>query len=277
MRLIQGELSKNLGETAVVENKPGAAGVIAANYVKSAKPDGYTLLVGTASTHGMLQAMKDDIPYDAQKDFAPVALIADVPLVLDVSADVKANNTKEFVELLRQNPEKYTYASSGTGGPLHLAGELFKKVADVQAMHVPYKSSGQAQQELLAGRVSFFFNIAAESPYVAAGTVKRLGVASEDRFAGSPDLRTLKEAGYDVVASSWSGIFAPAGTPDVVVAKIRAALENTLQDPELEKRLIKIGFVPNKEKLDSEKFGTFVAYELKKWRQVVDDAHIERN
>lgn len=270
-------ISEHLGQTVFIENKPGAAGVIGANYVKASRPDGYTLLVGTAATHGMLQAMTKDLSFDAEKDFEPIGLIANVPLVLAVNNNVPANNVTELVNILRDKPQDHPYASSGTGAPLHLAGELFKKETKVESVHVPYKGSGPAMQDLVAGRISYMFDtFAATNPHVEAGTLKRLGIASENRFAGDPELPTLKEQGYDVVANSWTGIFAPAGTPKEVQLKILDALQKTMNDEALGKKLLVIGFEPNTQ-IDSERFRQFVSNELKKWQEVVTVAKIERN
>lgn len=270
-------ISEHLGQAVYIENKPGAGGVIGANYVKAARPDGYTLLVGTAATHGMLQAMTKELSFDAEKDFEPIGLIANVPLVLAVNNNVPANNVTELVGILRDKPQDHPYASSGTGAPLHLAGELFKKEAKVESVHVPYKGSGPAMQDLVAGRISYMFDtFAATNPHVEAGTVKRLGIASENRFAGDPQLPTLKEQGYDVVANSWTGIFAPAGTPKEVQLTILEALQKTMNDEALRKKLLVIGFEPNTQ-IDSERFRQFVSNELKKWQEVVTVAKIERN
>src|SRR5690606_9984104 len=194
--------NKHLGETVILENRAGASGIVGASHVKNAAPDGYTLLLGTAATHGMDQALAESMPYDAEKDFVPVCQIANVPLVLVTNAKLPVNSLEEFIALLKQHPAKYAYAASGIAGPLQLAGELFKKVEQVDALDVPYKGSGPAMVDLVAGRTSFMFDtFAATNAHVADGTLKIFGVASAERFSGAPDLPTLKEQGYDVQAN----------------------------------------------------------------------------
>jgi tripartite-type tricarboxylate transporter receptor subunit TctC len=227
-------LDANFGQSFIAENKPGGGGIVGAMAVKNRDPDGQILLLGTAATHGMLQAMSDKVPYDAQNDFTPVCHIANVPLVLAVNADLPVDNLAQFIELLKASPGKYAYGSSGSGAPLHLAGELFNHVAQVDTLHVPYKGAGPAMVDLLGGRITYMFDtFAATNAHVRAGKLKRLGVASDRRYKGAPQLHTLKEDGCNVVANTWSGIFAPAGTPKNIVDALNAGFRKTMADPSL--------------------------------------------
>lgn len=268
-------LGELLGQPVVIDNRAGAAGNIAAAAVAMAQPDGYTLLLGTAATHGMNQAIFKSVPFDALTSFEPVALIAEVPLVLVVHPSVPANDVKSLVAYLKANPGKFAYGSSGTGAPLHLAGELFKKAAGVDILHVPYKGSGPAIVDLVAGRTIMQFDTyAATNGHVKAGTLKRLGVASAKRSRAAPDLPTLREQGYPVEAYSWSGIFAPAKTPKAIVDKLAHAFGTAVNDPAISQRLYDIGFEPVANS-GPEQLRGFVASELHKWAETVKLANIK--
>ncbi len=268
-------LGELLGQPVVIDNRAGASGNIAAAAVAGSPPDGYTLLLGTAATHGMNQAMFKSLPFDAQTSFEPVALIAEVPLVLVVHPSIPANNVKELVAYLKTRPGQLAYASSGTGAPLHLAGELFKKNADVDILHVPYKGSGPAMIDLVAGRtVMMFDTFAATNPHVKSGALKRIGVASLARSNAAPELPTLREQGFAVEAYSWSGIFAPAKTPRPIVEKLAQAFNTAVNDPAIRQRLYDIGFDPVRTS-GPEQLKGFVSSELRKWSDVVQIAKIK--
>ncbi|MBN9062623.1 MAG: tripartite tricarboxylate transporter substrate binding protein [Rhizobiales bacterium] len=245
MRLIAPNVSAALKQQLVIDNRVGGAGNIAAAAVSRAAPDGYTLLLGTAATHGMNQALYKSLGFDAVNSFEPVAMLAEVPLVLVVNSAVPAKNVAELVAYLKANPGKYNYGSSGAGGPLHLAGEIFKTAAGFDVAHVPFRGSAPAITELLAGRLTFMFDtFAATNPHVQEGTLRRLAVASPTRAANAPDLPTMAESGVPVDAYSWSAIFAPAGTPKPIVEQLRKIFSDAIGDPALRPKLFEIGFLP---------------------------------
>jgi tripartite-type tricarboxylate transporter receptor subunit TctC len=275
IRIVAPKLGEALKQTIVIENRAGASGNIAAEAVAQAAPDGTTVLLGTAATHGMNQSLFKSLPYDAQSSFEPVAKLADVPLALVVHPSVPGNDVKSLVAYLKANPGKYSYGSSGTGAPLHLAGELFKKVAGVDVVHIPYKGSAPAAADLVAGRTVFMFDtFAATNGHVKAGTLKRIGVASPVRSRADPNLPTLAEQGYPVEAYSWSGIFAPAKTPKATVDRLAAGFVAAVNDPSLAARLAEIGYDPVAGS-SPEALRAFVASELRKWAEVVKLADIK--
>lgn len=278
LRLIAPKVSQALGQPLVVENRPGAAGNIAAAEAARATPDGYSLLLGTAATHGMNQSLYKSLPFDAVKSFTPVTQVAEVPLVLVTHPSVPAENVAELVAYLKQRPGEVSYGSSGVGAPLHLAGELFKRAAGVDAVHIPYQGSGRAIQDLLAGRTLFMFDtFAATNPHVQAGKLKRLAVASVKRSAAAPEVPTMAEAGYpDVNVYSWSGVFAPAGAPEAAVQRLATAFSNAVADPAIAGQLAGMGFDPVKDS-SPEKLRDHVAAELKKWDEVVRQTDITLN
>lgn len=274
MRLIAPGVSEAIKQSLVIDNRVGGAGNIAASAVARAAPDGYTLLLGTAATHGMNQALYKSLGFDAQTSFEPVAMLAEVPLVLVVNRDVPAKTVAELVAYLKANPGKINYGSSGVGGPLHLAGELFKTAAGVEAAHVPFRGSAPAITELLGGRLTFMFDtFAATEPYIADGSLRRLAIAAGTRAANAPDLPTMAEAGTPVEAYSWSGVFAPAGTPKPIVEKLGKAFSDAVASPALRARLYEIGFLPAPD--TPEALRKRVGSELIKWKAAAETAGLK--
>ncbi|MFG5775582.1 Bug family tripartite tricarboxylate transporter substrate binding protein [Comamonas sp. J-3] len=267
-RIMAKELTAELGQSFVVDNKPGAGSNIATELVARAEPDGYTLLF-VAVTSAINQTLYPKVKFDLVKDFAPVALGAKVPNVLVVNANVPVKNVTELIAYAKANPDKVSYASSGSGTSIHMAGELFKMRTGLKTQHIPYKGSSPAVTDLMAGQVQFMFdNMPSSWPHVMNGKLKALAVTTTKRSPTAPDLPTMEESGikpFDV--SSWFGLIAPAGTPPEVVQKLNAAMNKAFDKPEVKEAYAKLGAVS--EKNTPEQFGAFIKSEVATWAPVV--------
>lgn len=270
-RTIAAEASKILKQQIIVENKGGANGTIAAKQVVAAAPDGYTLLLATASTHGINPSLYSSLPYDAVKDFKPITLLATVPNVLVVGRAIKdkVNNVQELLTYIRSQGDKVNMGSSGAGTPGHLAGEMMKSASKLQFTHVPYKGGNPAQADLVGGQVDFMFaTIPGAIGLIKAGTLKPLAVTSPQRSPALPDVPTMAEQGLPgFQALSWHGILAPANTPDSTVAILNKAFTEALQSPDVKSRLAKEGAAAAD--LNTEAFRAFIAKEVVNWSQAV--------
>lgn len=243
-RLVGEKLGAQLKQTVVPDNKPGANGVIASELVARAAPDGYTLLVATGSSHAFAPALGVKLPFDPVKDFVPVALIGQFPTVLVVSPTVTGKTMREFVDYARQNPKKLNYGSAGNGSTNHFLGELLKQTAGIDMVHVPYKGSGPAAQDLLAGQIQVMVDsVAAAKGNIEAGKLRALGVTTAQRVAQLPDVPTLKEGGIDIEYAGWVVVMAPAGTPADVVTTLHDAFAAAMADPAVVDRFSKQGIV----------------------------------
>ena len=241
-RIAAQRFSEAWKQQAIVENRIGAAGMIGAGYVAKAPPDGYTLLMATASTQTVTPHTYRKVPYDALKDFAPIALVAWVPNVLTVHPSLPVKNLKEFVAFTRARPDQLLYASSGTGTTLHLAGVLFDQYAGTRMIHVPYKGAGGAMVDLLAGQVHVAFNtVATTLPFINQGKLRALGVTTLKRSTVLPNVPTIAETfpGYEM--PNWVGVMAPAGTPRDIIAKLNAELVKLQTNRETHKRVLDLG------------------------------------
>jgi tripartite-type tricarboxylate transporter receptor subunit TctC len=238
-RTIGQKLAEALGQPVIVENKPGAGGAIGASYVAKAKPDGYTLFGGTISTHAINASLYKNLPYDPVKDFEPVALVAFLPNVLIINPNLGVNNVQELVALLKKDPSKRTFASSGSGTSTHLTGELFADVIGVPLTHVPYKGTPPAMQDVVGGQVPFMFDqMTAAVSLAQAGKLKVIATTGGKRTTLAPDMPTMAEAGvpgFDV--QSWQAVYAPAGTPKDVVQKLNAEISKILAMPDVREKL----------------------------------------
>ena len=245
-RLLANRMSEALGQTVIVENKPGGGGSIGANFVAKAPADGYTLLLATMGQQSIQPLLTKNLPYDAIKDFAPVALFSTVPNVLAVSADLPAKTVAELVEYAKQHPGKLNMASAGMGSVNHLTGELFMYRSGAKFEHVPYRGAGPATADLLSGQVQVLFaNLPNVLAYIKPGKVRVLAVASEQRSPAIPDVPTLAEAGVkDAVVESWYGVMAPAGTPPEVIRKLQDTVIDLAKDPSMIAHLAEQGAVP---------------------------------
>ena len=276
-RALAPELSKALGQQFVVENRAGAGGNIGADVVAKAAPDGYTLLMGTVGTHGINKSLYSKMPFDPQKDFAPITLVAGVPNVMVMNAEkAKArgiNSVQDFIRHAKANPGKLNMASSGNGTSIHLAGELFKSMAGVYMTHFPYSGSGPALLGLLGGDMDVMFdNLPSSMPHIKAGKLKALAVTSSQRSAALPDVPTVEEAaglkGFE--ASSWCGLLAPAGTPPDVINRVQQETAKALNLPSIKERLLAQGAIPSGN--SPAEFAKLIDSEIKKWGPVVKAA-----
>jgi tripartite-type tricarboxylate transporter receptor subunit TctC len=267
-RIVGKEISQELGQPVVVENRPGAGSNIATELVARAKPDGYTLYM-VAVTSAINQTLYKNIKFNLVKDFAPVALAVKVPNVLVVNPKVPVHSVKELVAYAKANPGKLNFASSGSGTSIHMAGELFKQRAGVDILHVPYKGSAPAETDLMGGQVQMMFdNMPAAWPHVKAGKLRALAVTTAERSKTAPDLPTMEESGFpNFDVSSWFGILAPAGTPADVVNKLNAAIEKAISKPDVQKRFTDLGAVTAK--TTPAEFGEFIKSEVATWAKVV--------
>jgi len=268
-RTIGEKLARALGQPVIIENKPGAGGGVGAEFTAKAPPDGYTIMGGTISTHAINASLYKSLPYDPIKDFAPITLIARVPNMLVVNPDVPAKNVAELIALMKANPGKYTFASSGNGTSQHLSGELFKAMAGVEMQHIPYKGSPPALQDVVAGQVTMTFdNITTAWPLAKGGKLRALAVTTAKRASIAPDVPTLAESGltgYEV--GSWQGVFAPAGTPPEIVKRLNAEIVKIINQPDVKEKLVSLGAEPVAN--TSEEFGALVKAEVTKWADVV--------
>jgi len=269
-RAIAQKLAESWGQPVVVDNRPGAGGGIGAELVAKSPGDGYTLLMGAVSTHAINPSLYAKVPYDPQKDFVPVALVAQVPNILVVNPSLPVHSVKELIDYARAKPGALSFGSGSTGSTGHLAGELFKTMAGVDMVHIPYKGGAPAMQDLLAGQTQLMFdNLANALPQVKAGKLRALAVTTSKRSPAVPDLPTVAESGlpgFDL--TTWFGVFVPAGTPPETVAKLNAEIVKALASKDLAERLAAMGTVPP-ERNTPESFAAFVRAEAAKYAQVV--------
>jgi tripartite-type tricarboxylate transporter receptor subunit TctC len=267
-RTLGQELSKSLGKPVIVENKPGAGATIGADYVAKAKPDGYTILLG-AVHHTIASSVYKKLPYDFQRDFAPVSTVALVPNVLVVNANVPAKNVSELIALARKSPGKLTFGSNGNGTGQHLIGAQFGIASGVDIMHVPYKGSGPLTIDLLGGQIDMSFDtVTPVLSHIRAGKLRALAVTTIKRSAALPEVPTLDESGlkgFD--QGTWFGVLAPAATPKDIVARLNTEIVKIVNAPDFRKRMDEIGAVPignsqaqmaSQIKTDTERFAKLV-------------------
>ena len=271
-RAIGQKLQDAWGQPVVVENKPGAGGNIGADAVAKSAPDGYTLVMGALSTHAVNPHLFAKMPYDALKDFAPVTLVAVTPNVLVVNPSVAAGSVKELIALARASPGKLAFASGSNGSAGHLAGELFKTLAGIDIVHVPYKGGAPAMQDLLGGQIQFMFdNLANSMAQMKAGKLKAFAVTTARRSALAPELPTMAEVGvtgFDI--STWYGIMAPANTPPEIVRKLNAEIVKMLGSEDMREKLKVQGAEPAP--MSPEEFGAFIRTEWTKYAKIVKDS-----
>jgi tripartite-type tricarboxylate transporter receptor subunit TctC len=270
-RAVGQKLGERLGQVVVVENKAGAGTAIGAKAVAGSAADGYTLLLGTVSSQAINPAMTK-VGYDALKDFVAVSPVAAIPFVLVAHPGVAANNIRDVIAMAKASPGKVAYASAGPGTSNHLAGELLASSAKVNLLHVPYKGSAPALNDVLAGHVPLMFDLLATSlPMLQAGKLKALAVTSRERSPLLPNVPTARESGLpDYEVTAWFGVFAPVGTPPPVVAKLHAEITAVLQAPDMQRRLHELG--ASVETGSTDEYGRYVHDEADKWAAVVRKA-----
>ena len=273
-RILGPKLAERWKVGVITDNRAGASGNIGTEHVAKSAPDGYTLLC-TATSFGTAPALSPKLPFDPVKSFAPVVLLATSAVSLTVNPQVPAKSLAEFVELARKAPGKYYYASPGSGGPQHLTMELLKQELKIDLVHVPYKGSGGAVSDLIAGHVqAMVISLQTAAPYVQGGKLRMLSVMSAQRSPAFPDVPTMKELGLgDLEVETWYGIFAPAGTPAPVIARLNAELNVLLRQPDVRALLEKQGM--SAEGGPPGRFGDLVKSELARWSRVVKAAGIK--
>src|SRR5262245_13782911 len=268
-RAIGSKFQEFLGQPAVVENKPGANGAIAAEFVAKADPDGHTILVGSIGVFSINAALFKDLRYNPVRDFAPITLAVTTPNVLITKPALAANSMKELVDYAKKNPGKLSYCSSGTGSSDHLTAALLNQVAGISTVHVPYKGGAACQTDIMGGQVDISFqNLGAVTNYIRGNRMKALAVTAKARNPQLPNVPTTAESGFpDLVVTSWQAAAAPAKTPREIVAKLNDATVKALRAPDVRERMSQIGF--DVVASSPEEFGRFMKEEVDRWTEVV--------
>jgi tripartite-type tricarboxylate transporter receptor subunit TctC len=273
-RLTAQKLNERLGQPFIVENRPGAGGIVGTEMAARARPDGYTLVVVSGS-HTINPSLHKALPYDSLRDFAPVTKLVAGPALLVVHPSVPAHDVRELIALAKAKPGALSFASSGNGSPPHLAGELFKWMAGVDMVHIPYKGNGPAYADLVSGQVQLMFpNIASSLPYVRSGRLRALAVTSRERARAAPDIPTAAESGlpgYDL--GSWFGLLAPAGTPPAVVNRLQQEIAAIYRDPQVRDTISATGVDPVANA--PAEFATELRAETAQWSKLFAAARIQ--
>jgi len=274
-RSVAQRMSESMGQPIIVENRAGAGGMIGSEIVARAAPDGYTILVGTGATHGIVKFTTKALAYDPVKDFTALTEAVEVPIVLAVHTSVPANNAKEFVEYVKKNPGKISFGSSGTGSPHHLAGELLKQMTGIDMVHVPYKGAGQAMQDLVGGQIpAIFTTLSTAIPQMRGGKIKVLGLVEARRQPSVPDIPSIGESvpGY-AMPRSWLGFFGPAGLPAPIVKRLNTELLKALRAPDIRAKLEAAGMPVIG--TSAEEFATVVKDDIEMYRKIATAAGIK--
>ena len=271
-RILAPGLSELLGQPVVIENRPGATGTTAAGMVAKAPADGYTIMMGHVSVNAIAPSLFSNLSYDVIRDFAPVAIAAAVPHFVVVHPSAPVSSLKELVVYLKAQPGKLSFPSAGNGSMPHLAGELFKSLAGVDLVHVPYKGTGQSMQDLLGGQhLVAFDTMAASAPHVRSGKLRALAVSTASRLAAFPDVPTGEEAGVPgYVLTTWYGVFAPAGTPSSIVNRLHGDMVKAMQTPEVRARLEGLG-ADGTVSRSPEEFAALVRADTARYAKIVKD------
>jgi len=272
-RSISQRLGDKLGASVVIDNKPGAGGVIGSEQVSKAPPDGYTLLLATTSTHSVGPAINPRIPYSVDNDFTPIAQVGSAPNIMLVPTTAPAKTLKEWVDYARKNPGKLNYASSGNGTIVHLTAELFKSYADVFLVHIPYKGTALSIPDLASGKVDVLFDsLPTGLPHVRDGRLRALAVTSAKRTALAPELPAVAELLPGFESTTWFGLYGPKGLPADILAKVNAAVAQTLTDTEVSGKLARLGIEPVTG--TPQQFAQMVAADTAKWKKIITQRKI---
>jgi tripartite-type tricarboxylate transporter receptor subunit TctC len=268
-RTVMPRVAQALGKPIVIENRPGAGGNVGAEYVAKAAPDGYTLLYGTNGTHAINPALYRNLRFDAARDFAPVSRMTTIATLLIVNPRFPATSVEELIRYAKANPGKVNFASAGNGTTSHLAGELFRTMAGIDIVHVPYRGGALAVTDLIGGQVQMMIDVMPNAyPLTKDGRARGLAVATAARYPGAPELPTIAESGLPgFEASAWDGVFVPAGTPAPVVARLNAAIREALEDPQVVEALRGRGAQPMPN--SPEDFARHIADSAEKWGRAV--------
>ncbi|MEI8034914.1 MAG: tripartite tricarboxylate transporter substrate binding protein [Betaproteobacteria bacterium] len=272
-RLLATAISTETVQQVVVDNRSGASGIMAGDITAKAPADGYTILLGSIGMLTILPNLKK-LPYDPEKSFSPVSLVSTTPTIIVVNPKLGVNNLKELIALAKTRPGTISFGSSGNGSSTHLSGELFKSMAGVDLIHVPYKGAAPAVMDLLAGQILLGFDTLASLAHVKAGRLKALAISTASRSALLPDVPTVAEAaiaGYET--SSWNGIVVPAGTPKPIVGRLNELIQKALVLPDVKDRMLSNGNTAKANR--SEEFGAFIHFERERWGKVIREAHIQ--
>lgn len=274
-RIVATQLSEKLKQPFVVDNRPGASGGIGSGAVARAAPDGYTLVMGNANSHGINSALQKNLPYDAVKDFAPVTVVASTPNIIVVNPDVPARTLGDLIALAKAEPGKIDYGSTSTGGSPHMSAELLKMMAGIDISHVPYKGAAPMLTDLIGGHIQVGFdNLPSAISFVRAGKLRALAVTTKARWPGAPNIPTVAESGvpgYDV--SGWFGILAPAGTPKEIVHQLQQAVAEAVKSPDVAKQLQDLGADPVANAPDV--FARDIADDVLRWRKVAQTTGVK--
>lgn len=274
-RLVTAQMSQDLGQPIVVENRPGAGGIVGSDAVAKSPPDGYTLCMGSIASHSVNVSLMPRMPYDVLRDFTPVSLVTNAPNLLVVGPQLPARNMQEFFAWARQQPGGASYASAGNGTSSHLAGELLRLKTGAPLVHVPYRSGAQALTDVMSGQVAMtVYQVTAVLPFVREGRLRALATTSARRLEWTPEVPTIEEQGvaeFDVAA--WHGLFAPANLPAPILDRIYGALTKALNDPELRPKLVEQGLEPVG--MPPAEFRSWLEGDIAKWREVVRAADIK--
>lgn len=273
-RQIAPKMSADLGQPVVVENKPGAGGVIGMQSVARAEPDGYTVFMGTMGNFSITPVLNKDLPYNVQKDFSPITQVASSGFVLYVNTQLPVKNVAELIAYAKANPDKMNFSSSGNGGLPHMAAEMFNSAAGVKMTHVPYKGSAPSIQDLMAGQVQLTFEaVAIGLPHVQAGKLRALATTGSQRLSVLPDVPIVAETIQGFSVTNWFGMAAPANTPADRINRLQKAVADALKQSDVKQKLAQLGVDPVAD--SPTQFGAFIQSETNRWAKVIQDANIK--